>query len=271
MKKLVSFLLGLALILGMAIGVSAAQPVLVNDFAGLLTYDEASGLEQQALALREDFGIDTVILTLDSLNGYSAQTTADDYYDQNGYGDDGVLFLLAMEEREWYISTAGNCIYALTDYGLYEMEEAILPYLQSGDYHGAFEMFLLELSHYMKAYTQGDIIDGYVPQEEQYHGHTDVVYEEKGVNWFLSIAVGLIAAAITVGIMRSTMNTKRLQHSAGDYLKDGSFHMRQHQDIFLYSQVSKTRKPDPPSNSGGGSGVHRSSSGRSHGGRGGKF
>jgi uncharacterized protein len=180
-----------------------------------------------------------------------------------------------MEEREWYITTFGNAIYALTDYGLYEIDEIILPYLQTGNYFGAFDAFQQALPYYLDAYIAGDNIDGYVPEEDQYHGHTDVVYEDEEPDVLSSLIIGcgfgLVAAAIAVLIMRSSMNTKRAQHSAGDYLKSGSYNLRTNRDVFLYSQVTKQPRPQENSSSSGGSGVHTSSSGRSHGGRGGKF
>ena len=49
---------------------------------------------------------------------------------------------------------------------------------------------------------------------------------------------------------------------------DNSYHLRTNQDLFLYSNISKRPKPKESSS---GSSTHRSSSGRSHGGRGGSF
>ena len=81
---------------------------------------------------------------------------------------------------------------------------------------------------------------------------------------------GAAIAAIVVLIMRSSMNTKRPQRSAGEYIDSSSYNLWRNQDIFLYSQVRKVRK-QTQSSSGGGSSVHRSSGGRSHGGGHGRF
>ena len=86
----------------------------------------------------------------------------------------------------------------------------------------------------------------------------------------LAAVLGLIIAAVWVLILRMGMNTKRPRHSAAGYMMKDSFQMRQQQDLFLYSNVSKQRRQES-SSSGGGSSVHRSSGGRSHGGGGGKF
>ena len=220
--------------------------------------------------------MDVVILTVDSLGGKRPQEYADDYYDYNGYADDGLLFLLSMEERDWYISTKGNAIYALTDYGIQQVGESALPYLKNGDYYGAFDAFLGALPTYFSAYSDGSPIDGYADTSgDYYHGdQEDVVYYEqpRHVSIWISIVIGAVVGGITVLIMRACMNTKRPQRSAGSYLNDSSYHLRTNQDLFLYSNVTKTRiQQESSSSGGGGSSVHTSSSGSSHGGGGGKF
>lgn len=270
-RKLSALLLCLLVFSGSCLTVFAASANVI-DQAGLLSSSDVAVLEEEAVKMKDQYGLDLVYLTVESLNGKTARDYADDYYDQNGYGEDGVLFLLAMEEREWYISTCGIAIYALTDYALGEIESEVVPYLSDGRYYEAFYHFQVLLSEYMDAYEQGEPIDGYVPGYRE-----DVVYYEperevkREVNLLLSLVIGVVVAAVAVLIMRSSMNTKRKQSSAGDYLKQGSYHLRRHQDLFLYSNVTKTRRQENNGTRGGGSSVHRSSGGRSHGGRGGRF
>ena len=98
--------------------------------------------------------------------------------------------------------------------------------------------------------------------------------QKRSPNILLSLVIGVVVAAVSVLIMRASMNTKRMQYSASDYMNPGSFHLRTQQDIFLYSNVTKVRRQENNNSSGGGGGgssVHTSSSGRSHGGGGGKF
>lgn len=272
LKKLISLILALLLVSGLSLSASAAL-TRVNDEAGLLYPEEILALEETAQTLSDAYGIDAVILTVDSLNGQSAQDCADNYYDGSGYGDDGVLFLLAMSEREWYISTCGKVIYALTDYGIQQLGEAVLPYLSGGDWAGAFGHFLECLPYYLDAYEAGSPVDGYADYSgDYYHGEQEeVVYapQEYEPSFPLSLLIGLVGGGITIAVMRSSMKTNRSQRTASEYLKKGSWHLYRHLDLFLYSNVSKSRKADD--SSGGGSSVHRSSGGRSHGGGGGKF
>lgn len=248
----------------------------IIDSADLLSDQQMIELESKADSLMERYGMDVVILTVDSLDGQSAQNKADNFYDENSYGDNGVLFLLAMEEREWYISTCGNAIYALTDYGIQQVGFVMIPYLSGGDYYGAFDVFLDELPMYFDALEKGKPVDGYADySDDYYHGdREEVVYyeEDRGPSLLISLVLGIAAAGITVLIMRSNMNTRKPQRSAGAYLIQDSYQLHTMQDLFLYSRVQKIRRPENSSGSGGGgSSVHRSSGGRSHGGGGGRF
>jgi uncharacterized protein len=118
-------------------------------------------------------------------------------------------------------------------------------------------------------------VDGFADYtDDYYHGdQEEILYyeEESAPSLLLSLLCGMVISGIVILIMRFSMNTKRQQRCATAYMVDGSWNLTQHRDMFLYSNVTKTRKQEPSENKGGGSSVHRSSSGRSHGGGGGKF
>ena len=249
MKKLISVLLCLVLCMGLTLTASAAEYPPVFDKAGVLSDSDAQFLAERAQEVSLEAGIDIVILTVPSLEGKSAQDYADDYYDYNGYADNGVIFLLAMAEREYHISTSGTVIDVLTDDVLYNMEESFLPYLSDGEYDDAFLDFINTVAVYTIDDPVGDAL----------------------VSIFFGSIAGLVVAGISLLVMRMGMNTKVSQYAAGDYLKDSTYNLNRNTDMFLYSQVSKRRKPENNNTGGGGSTVHRSSSGRTHGGRGGKF
>lgn len=283
-QKVISLFLSICCLLTLALQVSASSDLpLVVDHAQLLTENEQDALEQKAKALQAEYETDIVILTVTNLDGKSAQDYADDYFDENGYGygDDysGILFLLALSEREWYISTCGGTIYAVTDYGVQQLGETAVWYLSDGYYYDAFDAYLNALPLYLESYQAGAPVDGYADYSgDNYHGdrETVVFYERShSPNLVLSLAAGILTAAVIICIMRASMNTKRRQHGASSYMKSGSFHLRTHQDMFLYSNVSKVRRQQSSSGGnrhhGGGSSVHRSSGGRRHGGGGGKF
>lgn len=286
MKKVLSFIAFLILLAAMIpCALAAETPFCVVDEAGLFSIDEIAKLEEKALSLRNRYETDVVIVTVSGLNGKRAQDYADDFFNAGGYGygsdQNGVIFLLAMEEREWYISTSGSMIYALTDYGIEQLGNvAISSGLSRGAYYDAFDAYLDALPEYLSAYQNHAPIDGYADYSgDHYHGdQEEVVYytppAKSRVNLFLSAIVGLIVSGVSVGAMRSSMNTKRRQYGAANYLRKNSYNMSTMQDLFLYSNVTRTPRPQNNSSgghSGGGSSMHHSSGGHSHGGGGGKF
>ena len=146
------------------------------------------------------------------------------------------------------------------------------------EYYMAFENFVNSIPKYMIAYQQGDPYDGYAPPDayEPEYGDEIVYYETNRepdyLNAFLiALLIGVIAALVTVLIMASQMNTAKFQKNAANYLISGSYHLTTRRDMYLYSHISKTPRQQSSNGRGGGSSVHRSSGGRSHGGRGGRF
>lgn len=242
MKKVFCLLACLFLILALAGTVSAA-PDRMDDSAELLTFAQEASIEQQLNEVSQEYGVDVVIVTMDSLGGKSAQAYADDYYDNGGYGEDGVLLLVSMGYRDWSVSTSGKCIRAFGDSELDAIEEDVIPCLSRGDYDEAFSRFAQLCGSTMKAYEAGP----------------------SGVAIVICIAVGVIVAFIATGAMKGQLKSVRAQADARSYITPGSLQLTKHLDLFLYRNISRRAKPQNSS------GSHRSSSGRSHGGRSGKF
>lgn len=287
-RTLFALFLALTLVFSLALTVAAETPDLVVDQVDLLTDPEEQALTEKAAALQTQYGMDVVIVTNQSLGSKTPEEYADDYFDYNGYGTDGVLFLLSMEYRDWYISTAGDGIYALTDYGVQQLGETALPYLGDGDYYKAFDAFLDALVPYFERFEAGNPIDGRADESEDFYIGTQeevVHYEDRNVPSLgkrllrslpSSLLLGFVAAFVSILVMRSGMNTKRKQAAAGVYMDEKSYNLIRRRDTFLYSNTTKTRIQQNSSSGGsshrsGGSSTHRSSSGRSHGGGGGKF
>ena len=267
MKKFASVLLCLCCLLSLPFCVSAAENR-VRDDAGLLYESEIRSLNDQIHEIKDSYQFDIVIVTTTDLGGLSAKEYADSYYDYHSYGcgndRTGVLLLVDMGSRQWYISTCGEAIYALDDYALDHLEKDLVYFLSSGEYYGAFECFVNSLPKYFESYRQGDYGNVYNPSYDY-----DPYYPENsttGKNPLIAVGVGLLAAVITILIMRSSMNTAKRQREALDYQKEGSYHLHTQRDMFLYSRTSRTRKQQSSGSSSG----HRSSGG-SHGGRGGRF
>lgn len=237
----------------------------VVDDAGLLTTEDGHILENTLQELREKHSFDIVVVTANTLQGKSSMAYADDFFDYGGYGigenRDGILLLVSMEDRDWWISTSGYGITAFTDAGMDYMKGEFLPYLSDGDYIGAFQCFAGLCDEFLTEAREGKPFDkGHMP------------YRPLGIASIgIAFVSGLIIALVIAGVMRGKLKTVHNQTAATSYLKPGSFRLHDSRDVFLYSNIRRVAKPKESSSGGGGSTTHTSSSGRSHGGSGGKF
>ena len=235
----------------------------LSDSAGLLDDGQRENILSalDEISVRQKF--DVVIVTLESLGDYdSAMECADDYYDYGGFGygadHDGVLLLISMEERDYWISTCGYGIKAFTDRNIDYLKEQIQPYLSSGDYYEAFNEFISWTDIYVDDARNGT----------SSYDDSDIPLSPL---WFvIAFIVGMIISGITVAGMKGRLRSVRPKFRADSYVRDGSLRVASSRDMFLYSSVSRTAKPEPESSSGGSS-THTSSSGTTHGGGGGKF
>lgn len=227
----------------------------VEDYADLLTaYEEESlrdFLDEKSAYLQ----FDIVVVTTNSVGGKSSQTYADDFYDYNGYGMgenyDGVLLLVNMEYREWYISTTGYGMEAISNAEVQEIGDEVASYLSYGDYEQAFQTF-------------GDLVQREVEKERD----SEVVDAgEMILRLVIALVIGMGLAFIPVTIMKKQLNNVKAKVEAGDYVKRDQIAITEQKDLFLYRNISRRMRPKSNSSSGG----HRGSSGRSHGGGGGRF
>jgi len=249
MKRIGCIILTVILAGFLLLTVSANRTLpLVVDEANLLTDREEQLLGSYLEQLTEEMSCEIAVLTVTSLGGKSAQAYADDFYDENGYGsgvgDDGLLLLVALTERSWAITTYGSARRALGDRDLDRIEDAMLGDLSENHFYEAFLAFA----------------------DAAREGILGPAFDWKQT-LVIAVIVGFVLALITVTAMKGKLKTVRRRNEAGDYVIPNSMDLRIANDRFLYRNVRRVRIDS--SSSGGG--THRSSSGRSHGGRSGRF
>ena len=258
MKKLIIMLLALLITLSFTVPAFAEAMPRLADQADLLTDAQEASLLSKLDSISNGQGMDVVVVTADTLDGKSPMAYADDFYDYNGYAEDGILLLVSMEDSDWWISTAGYGITAFTDAGIEYLGNRFVPSLSDGDYAGAFEIFADHCDEFITQAKTGDPYDTHNLPKEPF----DFL-----LNLAVSFVIGLVIAAIATAVMKGKLKSVRAQAGASGYVKTGSMNVTHRQDLFLYRDVNRTAKPKDSS----GSSTHTSSSGRSHGGGGGKF
>lgn len=233
------------------------------DAADLLSDSEESALLQALDEVSERQKLEVVIVTTDTTEGSDVASYADDLYDycNFGYGPsrDGLLLLISMEDRDWYISTCGYGITAFTDAGIQYIGKQMKSDLSAGNYAAAFRTYIEKCDEFItQARTDKPFDKSNLPKAPM------------PAMWALvSLAVGIFVAITVVGSMKAKLKTVRFQSEAGNYVRDGSLNITQSRDLFLYRTVDRTERHKDDEDSG--SSTHTSSSGTTHGGGGGKF
>ena len=280
-KLLLSMALMLTIISGRFVGVNAmfsdtqstpqkevSSYERLKDEAGLLSEDEADSLLAQLDEISERQSCDVIVVTVASLDGKTAESYADDYFDFNGYGlgqdRDGILLLLSMEDRDWAISTHGFAITAFTDAGQSYMTDHFLSYISDGEYAQGFQKYAELCDQFLTQAKEGEPYD----TDNLPKGSVAFVWLP------IDIVIGCIIAFFRAQGKKKRLKTVRKKVSARDYIVQGSLKVRTGREILLNRVVSSrdiSSSDSSSSGSGGGSSTHTSSSGETHGGSSGKF
>ena len=236
------------------------------DSAEVLTTEELESLKSKLAQISDENNIDVGVVTVDYLDGKTAQEFANDLFEQNKFGKgenrDGILLLVATENREWAMSTHGSAKEAFNEEGLDFLSGEFLPYLAEDDYYSAFENFASNAGELSAMYVLGDPYgeEEYV-DDESYPIDENIVEEEKGINnevWIpLSIVIGCAISLVIMMMYKSQLKSVKSESRADDYLMD--MKLVKSQDIFLYRTVTRTMRPKNENNSndfssGGGGG-----------------
>ena len=243
------------------------------DSAKVLTTEELESLKSKLAQISDENNIDVGVVTVEYLDGKTAQEFANDLFEQNKFGKgenrDGILLLVATEDREWAMSTYGSAKEAFNEEGLDYLSGEFLPYLSDDDFYSAFENFADNAQELGTMYVAGDPYgEGEYVDDENYPVDENIVEEEKGINnevWIpLSIVMGCAISLIIMMMYKSQLKSVKSESRADDYLID--MKLVKSQDIFLYRTVTRTMRPKNENNSndfssGGSGGDYGGSSG----------
>ena len=252
MKKVLALLLLLLLLVPSAL----ADGSRVIDDADVLSVSDENALEQAIALIRDQYQFDVVLLTKATIDGKTPRYYAGDYYDYGGYGygdtHDGIILLVVtgagIGNRDYTIVNTGRGEKIFDDEAMYEIEDAMLPYLRASNYSAGMAKFVTGVEARLAYMT---------PQNRTVRAAV--------VMAGIGLAVGLIVSLI----LRGQMKTVRRKVGAQSYIRDGSFQLSRVQDIYLYTTT--TRHKIQTQSSGGHGGGFTGSSGTHHTSHSGKF
>ncbi len=287
MKKLFATFLTFIFTVMFSASAFAGYDVLIDDSANLFTDEEVDYISTSAddFASLNDFSV--AVVTTDDAMGKSAMEYADDYYDNlifdNGWSENGMCFLIDMDNREIYVSCAGLCVDEYSDYELDSIIDRGYDCVVNEEYFKCIISMIDEANFLMSGGNSDDFVEtgiywtdtvGEEIYYDEYYDGSSVKNKFEISHVFIYIVVGLVAGAITVFIIYSQYkNTGK-----GDEFnaEDISLELTASNDNIISKNVITTKIPknnNHRSDRGGGGGVsvHRSSGGVRHSGAGRKF
>ena len=253
---------------------SVDESIKVYDFANLLSDSEEQTLYYDVTEFIANYNMDLALVTIDD-NYSTAQVYADDFYDYNNFGlgstYDGLLVLIDMDTREFYISTTGKAILMYNDNRINSVLDNMTYYMQNGNYFKALEISVSSLSNFAESGIPSGNSNSYIDSNGDY-----VYVENVEYPFFPILIISIIIATIVLMIFINKNKLVKKAYEASFYLEEENANIKNLGDIFLTTHTSRVRiNTDSGSSSsfssGGGSSTHSSSSGRSHGGGGRSF
>ena len=244
----------------------------IYDNAGLMSYDEISELEMQIADMREKTGWDIFAVTTYDAEGKTSKAYADDFYDERTAEDsDGILVLIDMDNHEIYVSTSGKASRYLEDNRIERVIDEGFYYVSEGEYASCLSAMLSTAEYFY---------DAGIPQEQyNYDVETGAVSEYRTLTWMEVVPVLFLAVGVGLAIYIIVVKSYSMKGGRYDYpyMKYGKLDIVSQEDRFIRQHVTHQRiqtnsgSRNGNSGSSGRSSIHRSSSGRSHGGGGRRF
>lgn len=241
----------------------------IYDFADILTEAE----EEELYTIVNDYiletSLDLAIVTIDDnpksyYNGQNKTAVyADDFYDYNDFKKDGVLFLIDMDNREYYVSTSGEAILMYDDTRIDTILDNAESSMKSGNYFGASQSVVDTLKDFYEDGLPESNANCEISEMREYKCYKKVPY-------FPVIVITAIITVITFTIIVNSYKKIRLATNATAYISKKNTKIDKRVDLFYntYTHRERIMSESSSSSSSGGSSTHSSSSGSSHGGGG---
>ena len=221
---------------------------LVMDDADLLSDAQEAELNQLLEHIGNTHSAQLVVVTVPALDSTTPDAYVEYLYDSMamGYGEnrDGVLLMVCMNPREYRILSNGYAGDAIHTGIISQIGDEIVSYLSDGDYAQAFEIFAQQCDYYLNGYRNG------------------FPFNFKK-NLLIAVVIGVIIGCLVAFGLKAQLKSVRKQNRADAYVKSGSMHLTTSRDLFLYRNVTRTKRETNKSSSSSRSGGSRSVGGGS--------
>ena len=209
------------------------------DEADLLTDSEEVTLVEKLKDVSRACNAQLVVVTIASMDGGDIDSYVDYLYDSMGFGygenHDGVLLLVCMDPREYRILSNGYAGTAIGPDQIDTLCDFMETYLPNGHYATAFHSFADQSDEFLEYYQMGSPF-------------------KAGKSLAISLIIGILAGVIVAFVLKGQLKSVRKQNQAYGYVKPGSMTVNVQYDIFLYRNITRTKKQKREESTSSGSG-----------------
>ena len=209
------------------------------DEADLLTDEQEAELVKKLTEVSHAANAQIVVATIASMDGGDIDSFVDYLYDSMGFGygenHDGVLLLACMDPREYRILSNGYAGTAIGPDQIDTLRDFMETYLPNGHYVAAFNSFADQCDEMLEYYQAGSPF-------------------KAGKSLAISLIIGILAGLIVAFVLKGQLKSVYKQNQAHVYVKQGSMQVNIQQDIFLYRNVTRTKRQKREESQSSGSG-----------------
>jgi len=179
------------LLLATVVSAAPYEPInYVSDYANVITPDWEAQINDLAAVIEQNSTVEVAVLTVPSLKGQNSESLAVEVFQDWGIGksdvDNGLLLLIAVEDKQWKVEIGYGLEGVITDamagrFG----RDALVPNFQAGEYGKGVYEFVQKVDSVVKG--EPEVV------------RQDTTSGEAGANWllFLFIAATFIISAAT--------------------------------------------------------------------------
>lgn len=244
MKKLVQLVIMLCSMFIMTVSAFAAESLIDN--ARLLNAQDRIAVQNALRQVENTYGVRAAVVTIkdnrigDDIGQY-ANVVLDKNYTNGRNGN--MVLVVNMANRKWYISTDKNMGKKITkEYGVRHLGNQTAARLKNGNYKDAFVTYAKVAGEELAYYKQ----NGRAMTAPK---GTTTAPKKKGSNLPMAgggaLLAGILGALGYGSSLKKSMSNVAFATRADQYMKDGSFNLKEKDDTFMYITVTRTPKSKP--------------------------
>lgn len=135
----------------------------INDYADLIGSNTESELNAYGSQLEEETGAQIVFITVDSLDGQDIRQVAYKTFKKYGLGDadkdNGILFIVSMEDKQRYMEVGTGLEGTITDITSQHLQtDYLVPEFQNGNYEEGLKELYYQTAEVIRSGDSGDYV-----------------------------------------------------------------------------------------------------------------